>query len=86
MDSETGRLIVYTSKPWIGKTTVEVWINGNFRNKVAANIVPRTINGEQRYAAVFPSLPSGNHTLNRDGSHTNFTVFPGELAEINLAW
>jgi hypothetical protein len=83
----TGGLIVYTRKPssqWNAK--VEVWLNRTSRNKVIASVVQRNVDGETYYIAIFPELPSGTHSVHFSIRATDFTVFEGHQAEVDLRY
>jgi hypothetical protein len=81
--SSNGRLIVYVPKYKKGDT-VEVRLNENTSSCVYANVVERNIDGEVRYAAVFPVLPVGNHMVHSHPHDKKFTVFADSLSEIDL--
>ena len=80
----SGGLIVYTDDEHRGKS-LELWIDGNpWKGKVAANVVKRTINGSDEYAAVFPSLPVGTHTVApATRISARVTIFAGCVAEVD---
>jgi len=87
LDSETGGLVVYTSKKLRGRTFY-IWINRrSSQGKIAVNVVERTINDVKEFAAVFPSLPAGTHTLytpdSKSRKFTDVTIFGGQVTEVD---
>jgi TIR domain len=88
LDRKTGGLIVYASREQSG-SNFDVWVKKQAGNRVSANVVKRMINNAIEYAAVFPSLPAGNHTLAlpvrlKGHLYLHFTVFAGQVAEIDV--
>ena len=81
---KTGGLIVYTNKDLRGKS-LELSIDGNWKKgTLAANVVGRSVNGSDVYAAVFPSLPVGTHTLAPATKlSAKVTIFAGQVAEVD---
>jgi hypothetical protein len=50
-----------------------------------ANVVQRTINGKQEYAAIFSGVPVGSSwTLSANGGTIVVSIFGGQIAEIDL--
>jgi hypothetical protein len=82
----TGALIVYFSGSAARKVKgkqIQVWLNGEASSKVYSSIMDRRINGKKRCAAVFQSLPPGNHQT-VEWAYRRFTVYPGQVAEIEV--
>src|SRR5262249_46788106 len=61
LDHKTGGLIIYAGGEESGRNFA-LWINKDAQRAISANAVRRVINGVAECAAVFPSVPAGNHT------------------------
>lgn len=79
----TGAVVVYTKKDLRGQG-IELWLHGKVEGRVTAQVVDR----RGMYAAIFPSVPAGNHTMLRWDcgaikKRSELTVFAGHAAEVD---
>ena len=78
---------MYTSPERRGKNIL-IYIANDYSRKAGASVVERVINGVTEYAAVFPELPVGTHTVyvpSQDGKSrgADITIFAGQVAEMD---
>jgi hypothetical protein len=62
LSRKSGGLVVYTASAARG-SDVEIRINKDYARKIYANVVGRVINGATEFAAVYPELPVGEHSI-----------------------
>lgn len=87
LTSMAGGLVVYADASMRGQTFKVLRNEGNEKilSAPCANVVERLINGQTEFAAVFSSLTMGGWILQTpSGKKVEFTVYPYQIAEIDL--
>jgi len=89
LDRKSGGLIIYTRKDARGNDA-EILINKDYERKIHANVVGRTVNGVLEFAAVYPKLPAGEHSLECSNltdiayDSRTVTIYARQVTEIDL--
>lgn len=80
-----GGLVIYADYTWRGLSLRVQWeYEGIRRPNLIANVVMRKIDGNYEYAAVFSQVYQGNWVLPLDEGSIDFTVWPRQIAEVDL--
>ena len=77
--------MIYADYTWRGLSLRVQWeYEGIRRPNLIANVVMRKIDGNYEYAAVFSQVYQGNWVLPLDEGSIDFTVWPRQIAEVDL--
>lgn len=89
LSEQTGAIVVYTKSNLRGEN-LEASTGGMTNRKTyGANVVERTINNRQTFAAIFPRLPVGTYNIYHEKrgdikrSQHGLSVFAGEVTEVD---
>jgi hypothetical protein len=80
---DIGALIVYAGPELCGRE-IEVSPKGNAARRTHTEMLPRTVAGQPVWAAVFPALAAGDHSLWRDVlTDEDVTIVGGAIVEVD---